>query len=187
MVARDVEDHIVALPIPGEILLRVIDDVVGPKRSHHVDVPGAAHSRHVRSERSGNLHAEGADASRGTIDQDLLTGLHLTCISERLKRDATDHRYRRGLLKCHTPWLRREVVFSGADILGECTLAPAEYLVTRMPLAYVLANRFHGSRDIRTPDGRLWPAQPSEHHAEQVRHAAHHGTVGPVHASRMNA
>ena len=71
----DVEHQVVALVAPGEVLLGVVDDVVGAERSDEIDVPRAAHAGHLRSECLGDLHGERAHASRRAVDQDLLSRL----------------------------------------------------------------------------------------------------------------
>ena len=74
-VSRQLEDEIVLLPAPGEVLLGVVDDVVRAERADQVHVPRAAHAGHLRSERLRDLHREGAHASRRAVDQDLLPWL----------------------------------------------------------------------------------------------------------------
>ena len=50
----------------------VVDDEVGAERAHDVQVPGAAHARHLGTEGFRYLHGEGSDAAGGSVDQDLL-------------------------------------------------------------------------------------------------------------------
>ena len=66
-VSGDVEDQVVAAL--GEVLARVVDDVVGAQRADQVDVPRTAHGGDVSSECLGDLHGEAADATRGADDQ----------------------------------------------------------------------------------------------------------------------
>ena len=70
-----VEDEVVLLSAPGEVVAGVVDDVVGADRTDQVHVPGAAHAGDLGPERLGDLHRERADAAGGTIDEDLLAGL----------------------------------------------------------------------------------------------------------------
>src|SRR6266545_8061242 len=58
MVPRDIEDDVVALASPGEVLLRVVDDAVRADRSEHVELRGGIHGGHVRSVRFGELYRE---------------------------------------------------------------------------------------------------------------------------------
>lgn len=70
-----VENEVVAILTPGEVLLRVVDDAVGADRPNQTQLGGAAHAGHLRTEGLGELHGERADASAGADEQDLLPGL----------------------------------------------------------------------------------------------------------------
>ena len=45
----DVEDEVVALAAPSEVLLRVVDDPIRADRPEHLELRGAVHGGHVRS------------------------------------------------------------------------------------------------------------------------------------------
>src|SRR6266498_2429029 len=75
MAPRRLEDEIVALPTLGEVLLRVVDEVVCADRSDHFNVPRAAHAGHLGAEGLGDLHGERPHASRRADDQDLVPWL----------------------------------------------------------------------------------------------------------------
>src|ERR1051326_4692134 len=85
MVAHQVENQVVALAAFGEILSSIIEDALGAEGAHHLHVPGAAHAGHMSAERLGDLHREGANASRGAIDQDALAGLKLSRVAKTLQ------------------------------------------------------------------------------------------------------
>ena len=80
MSARHVENEIVPLARPEEILLRVVGDVVRTERPHQFRVPRAADTRHHRAEHFPHLHREGPYTSRRAHDQDVLarSGLELS-------------------------------------------------------------------------------------------------------------
>ena len=56
--------NVVAL---GEILFRVIDDVIRPERANKIDIARAADAGHFRAKGFRNLHRESADAARRAI------------------------------------------------------------------------------------------------------------------------
>src|SRR4029450_5596918 len=59
MVPGDVQDDVVALAAPGEVLPRVVEAPVRADRPEHVELPGGIHAGHVRSVHLGELHREG--------------------------------------------------------------------------------------------------------------------------------
>jgi hypothetical protein len=50
MLPNAVEEQVVTLPAPGEILSRVINDPISADGSDHVHIPRAAHAGHVCAE-----------------------------------------------------------------------------------------------------------------------------------------
>lgn len=44
---RDIEDEVVALAALGEILVRVVDDLVDTDRPEHLELPGGIHPGHI--------------------------------------------------------------------------------------------------------------------------------------------
>src|SRR5215212_8912107 len=73
-VPADVQDQVIAPLALGEVLARVVDDMIRPDRANHLHLLGAANSGDVRAERLGDLHGKGANATRGADDQHLLLG-----------------------------------------------------------------------------------------------------------------
>ena len=85
-VAADIEDYVVAtLPI-GEVLARVVNDVISTDGSDHVHLRGAANTRDFSTERLGDLHREGPHASRRADDEHLLPRLYLRLVAHGLQR-----------------------------------------------------------------------------------------------------
>src|SRR6266496_4711783 len=121
MTHGDVEDQVIMLPVSGEVLPAVIDDPIRTDRSDHVHVPGAAHARHVGTERLGDLHAEGAHASRCAVDQDLLPGPNLSFVPEALEGGFCRYGHGRSFLEREARRLRYEVLLLPAHVLGEGT------------------------------------------------------------------
>ena len=62
-VPSDVEDQIEATRPVGEVILRVVEDVISPEGAHQIGLPGAAHAGDLRSKVLGQLHGVGADAT----------------------------------------------------------------------------------------------------------------------------
>src|SRR6266511_2346694 len=87
MVPREVDDDVVALAGPGEVLLRVVDDRVRADRPERVQLPGGIHTGHVRSVCLGELHREGPYGPSGTVDQDPLSRPDSPLIANALHRD----------------------------------------------------------------------------------------------------
>ena len=75
--ARGVQDQVVAARPVGEVLARVVDDVVGAERPDQVHLRRAADAGDVRAEHLRELHRERAYASGRADDQHRLPRLHL--------------------------------------------------------------------------------------------------------------
>ena len=126
-----VEDDVVALVAVSEVLLGVVDDVVGADRADQLNVLGAAHSGHLGAENLGDLHSECADPARGPVDQDLLPGPHLRVVAKELERGAGGHADGGGLFEGEIGRLRDELILGCPGVLGEGAGAPTEHLVAR--------------------------------------------------------
>src|SRR6266487_3604593 len=87
------------LPIPGEIFLRVINDMICANRAHHVQVPRAAYAGDFGSECFGELHRKRTHATRGAVNQNLLPGVDVPRIAQALQSGDGRHRNGGGLLE----------------------------------------------------------------------------------------
>ena len=74
VLADGVDDRVVGLAAPGEVVLQVVDDVVGAEGSHELDVPGAADAGDMGAEVLGELHCGGAERARRAVDDDPAPG-----------------------------------------------------------------------------------------------------------------
>ena len=92
------EDDVVDCALGGEVLLRVVDGVLGAKRPHQLEIRAAAYGGDLRAVVLGELDGEGADAARGSVDQDLLAALDVRLL-EKVERRAGSDRARRRLLR----------------------------------------------------------------------------------------
>ena len=81
MISVHSQDQVILLPVLGEIFFLVINDMVCPKRAHHLQIPRAAHRRDFRPERFGNLHGKRSHTTRGAIDQNLLPWLNVSFVA----------------------------------------------------------------------------------------------------------
>ena len=156
---RVVEQQVVLLGAPGEILAGVVDDVVGAERLHEVGVSRAAHRGHFRAERFRDLHGEGPDASRRTIDQNLLPRLELSLVAQTLERGERRRRHGRRLFERQVSRLQCDGASASAGVLRECAALPAEHLVTRLKLAHVATDRFDRPREVAAEEPGLRLAQ----------------------------
>ena len=158
---RDVvEDQVVALITAGEVLLRVVDDVVCADRSDQVHLRRAAHAGHFCAERLGDLHRERADASPRAVDQDLLAGLDLALIAKTPQGGEPGQRNCCGLLERDAGWLGHQILFLSNRILRESTGARAEDLFPYLEPRHVPTDRLDGPGHIRAPYTVVWLAKP---------------------------
>src|SRR5207249_10703942 len=99
MVRNVVENHVITLVTFGEILFGVINYMIRPERSDHVQISRATDAGYLRTERFGDLHRERTDDSGRAVDQDFLPRLDLSFIEQNLQRRDTRYVYRGCLLK----------------------------------------------------------------------------------------
>ena len=88
--AEAVEHEVVAGQRLLEVLGAVVDDDVGAELAHQVRVGRARGRGDVRAEVLGELDRDRADAARAGVDEDLLPGLHVAALDERLPRGERD-------------------------------------------------------------------------------------------------
>src|SRR3972149_721975 len=143
MVPCHVEYQVAPVPISDEILPGVIDDPVCADRSDHVHVPRAAHTRHVRPERLGDLHGKRTHTSRRTVDQDLLPRPNPSFVTQALQGGGCRHWYRGSLLERQVGWLPDCSNVANGDILGKGPYAHAEDLIAWLKLGHVPADRLN--------------------------------------------
>src|SRR5258708_9568166 len=120
MVPDAIEDHVISLGAPGEIVGRVVHDMVGADGPNEVHIPRAAYTGHFSAERSGDLHRERAHTARRTVDQDLLPRLNLAFVAKALNSGQPRYRYVRRLLESTIARAHGQTAFRSAGILGEC-------------------------------------------------------------------
>src|SRR4030088_999273 len=99
MVRHVVEDEVVTLRVPGEVLGCVVDDMVSADGPDHLHVLRAADAGHLGSESFCDLHGESPNATRSAVDQDLLAWLDIALIAKKLEGRRSRHAYCGGLLK----------------------------------------------------------------------------------------
>src|SRR3954469_2680823 len=183
-IPRTIENQVVSLGAPGEIVLGVIDDMVRANRSHEVHALRAAHTGHFRSERLGDLHCERANTARGTVDQDLLPRLNPAFIAKALQSGQPRHRYGRRLLEGEVGRLQGQSVLGSADIFGESAAGAAEYRIPGLEARNVPANRYDLSGQIGSRTGPLWFSEPG--HWAHDEDATHEVTVNWIGSSGAN-
>ena len=114
-----------------EVLLGVVDHMIGAEAADQVCLSRAAHCGDLGSHRFGDLDGVYADAPSGTVDEDRLPRLDLADVTNGLEGCQTGHRQHRGLLESEAGWFRNELALLGCGILGERALAVSEDLITR--------------------------------------------------------
>jgi hypothetical protein len=135
----------------GEVLRRVIDHVVGPERSHQVDVGAAADGSHVRAEVLGQLHREDAEAAGRAMDENPFARLHLRPAHE-VERARRAHEHGAGFLERHGRGLAREEPILGHTrelrMGGELVAARAIHRIARREPRYARSDAFNGAGEI---------------------------------------
>src|SRR6266480_1822214 len=182
MVRNVVQNHVVTLVTFGEILFRVIDDMICAKRSDHVYNPRAAYAGHICAERLRDLHRERAYTSRRPVNQGLLPRLNLSLVAKSLQcRDAGDID-RSCLLEGQVNRLPRDgSTLANTHILSKGPISPAKYLIARFELCDVLADRLNCPRVIDAQSCVLWFSQAHPHWTHDVGRAFNEVPVERIH------
>src|SRR5262249_45625157 len=128
MVPHAVENQIVTLPTFGEILLGVINDLIGADCSDHAHIPRTAYAGHLCAEGLGDLHSERTHTSRRAVNQDLLPRLHVSLVAQTLQGADCRHRDSSRLLNRHVIWLHDQCRLRSTHKLGKGPTARTEHL-----------------------------------------------------------
>src|SRR6266851_6859012 len=145
----------------------------------HVDVLRAANAGHLGAECLGDLNRKRSEASRRSVDQDLLTCVDLSLIAKQLESCGCGHSDGRGSLEREVGGLHEELILPSARVLGKGTRAPAENLIAGSKLSHVFADCLNCSGDVRSRNPVLWLAQP-DCHARDVRLPSHTDQVADM-------
>ena len=175
LLADGVEDHVVELAALGEVLVQVVDDLVGPERAHELDVLRVADGRDVRAGVLGQLHPGGADGSGRAVDEHAraLADVRLPQAREREARPVADGG---SLVEAHSCGLVCEHArLADADELGVRAGADAEDLVPDRELRDVCAGGLDHARELEAESLLLRPAEPGEEAADEELGAAQPG------------
>ena len=186
-VAADVDDRVVAAAARGEVLARVVDDVVGAERPDQLRLGGAGHARHLGPERLRDLDRERADAARRADDEHVLAGLHAGLVAHRLQGGEPGHGDRCRLLERQVGRLGREPSRHGHGVLRERAVARAVDVVARGELGDVRADGLDGARHAAARVRGLGAAQAEARGADRVGEAGHDVPRAPVDAGRAHA
>src|ERR1700730_1990001 len=149
MVRNVVENYVVAFRAFGEILFRVIDDVIRAERSHKIDILRTADTGHIRAERLGDLHREGSHTSRRAVDQDLLTGLNFSLITKRLQSGDARDVDRSRLFKSDASGFQCDCALGAPTYkLGKGASSSTENIIAWFELSNILTDRFDRSGKV---------------------------------------
>src|SRR6187399_1566897 len=104
----------------GDVVLRVVDNVIRADLANHVQILRAAYGGNLSAERLGDLHGKRANAARCPVDQNFLSGLDLSLVAQRLQRGYRGDRHGSGLLESYIGRLQHDVaVLANRDVLAE--------------------------------------------------------------------
>src|SRR6266480_1416979 len=190
MISVHSKNQVILLPISGEIILRVINDMVCTNRAHYVQIPRAAYGGDFSPKRFGNLHRKRTDTTRCTINQNLLPLLNVSFIAKALQGDECRLRYGCCFLKRYIGRFQDQCIFRNRDIFGKTAKTilgcVSEYLITWLKLFYISANCFNPSRNVRSEYRVFGFEKPKAHEAHQERFSAQKMPVTHIYGSRMN-
>src|SRR5260370_20164635 len=85
MISVHSKNQVIPLSISGEILLRVINDLVCTNRAHYVQIPRAAYGGDFSPKRFGKLHRKRTHTTTRTMNQNLLPLLNVSFIAKALQ------------------------------------------------------------------------------------------------------
>src|SRR3984885_450411 len=96
--------------------------MIGSDGLNQFQIPCAAYAGDLSAKGFCNLHGEGADPACSAVDEHALARLQPATVAQALQGGDTGNRNRGCLLKRKVVGLQSQVVFRGADILGERSL-----------------------------------------------------------------
>src|SRR5207253_124199 len=129
------------------------------ERSDQIQISRTTHAGDICAERFGDLDRERSHASRGTVDQDLLSRLDLSFITQSLQCRNTRDVDRRRLLKRDVCRLERDgAIRARTNVLGKGPVSATEHFITWFELGDVFADCFNRSGKINAQPCVLWLA-----------------------------
>ena len=156
--AEGVEDDVVAAEHVGEVLLGVVDDVVGAEPANPFLVVGVGGGGDVGAEVLGHLDDRGPEPAGAGVDEDLLAGLDVGHVDQGLPRGQRHERDGAGFFERQRPRLEGHVVGIDGDELGEGpdpqVTRPGVHLVAHREAAHVGTHLGDHSRDVVSQDER---------------------------------
>src|SRR4051812_29642839 len=156
MVPDVVENDIVMLITPSEVLLRVVNHVIRAHRAGLLHVPCAADGGDLCAKRLCDLDREGTHASGGAVDQHLLSRANVSLVAKTLQSGEPRDSDRTGLLERDVSWLHDQCPFGGTCIFGDRSVSDAENFIARFKLSDVLTHGFDRARAIDPKARVLW-------------------------------
>ena len=186
VVPHVVEDEVVARSALPEVLLGVVDDMVGPDRADHVQVLRAGHAGDLGTERLGDLHGERAHASRRPVDENLLPRLDLPSSRRSWRAVVADTPTAAACSKVRlagfsTKWSSLADAYSAnAPVHHPKTSSPGRSCVTSLPTASTVPA-------MSVPGNLVLRLAQSRGHAHDERRARHEDPVTDVDRRRVDA
>ena len=158
-VAAEVQDDLVAARSICEVVLGVVDHVVGADRPDEVHLRRTAQAGDLGFERLGDLHGVASNAAGRAGDHDLLSGFDATELNG-LHGGGGGYGHGRCLHGGRISPVAGKLRRLGARVSGEGALGDAEHLVAYLECGHVLADRLDAARDLPAPDARLGARTP---------------------------
>ena len=165
-------------PIPaaravGEVLARVVDEVVGTHGKHQVALGAARDAGDLGAVGLRDLDGEGADTATRADDQDALAGLYVRHVADRHEGSDTGDRRGGRLLDREARGLAQERRAGADREVGERALHDAHHLVAGGEIGDALAHRLDGAGRVTAAGVSLPQLLQVGHEPRELRLAGH--------------
>ena len=173
MLADRVEDDVVRLPVLREVLVQVVDDLVGAERAHELDVLRVADRRDVCAEVGGELHRCRSARARRSVDKDPRSRADTSALEpgQPLAHPVADgRRLLEGRVRRH---VREHAGFPDTDVLGVRAVSQAEHPVSHCELRDCVTHRLDHAGELEAQDPPSGSSQPEHEPPEERARTAH--------------
>jgi hypothetical protein len=130
VVQHVVEDDVESRPALGEVLVRVVNDVVRAERPDQFDVVRTAHTSDLGPQYLGDLDRHAPEPATSAVDQDTRAGPHLCHVAHGDEGGKSGHDRCRGVGEAESGGLLDDPRRRGRHVLGEGASGGTEHLVT---------------------------------------------------------
>src|SRR3990170_278665 len=146
----------------GEVLLRVVDDLVRPQRLHQFQIRGAAYPGDVRPEILGKLDGRSPQRSGGPIDENALSPPNIP-FSKEVQRTSPSPGDGGGFLEGQVRRLQcARTPFKHTCVLRIRAWTPPEDFVAHLESFDILSHGFYFSGEVRPKYVLFWSCETHE-------------------------